>query len=234
MARQVERPSTLSIIDSCFALSVVQGHDRTKLVDSSTVALATKGEAIWNRGEPITFAAIVGTGFVKMAKATAQGTQMTVELLGPGQCFGLLAAIDMAAYPLSAYAVTDTWYLKMSKAKFSEIFALTTQAGEALLKALAPRLRRAHNMMAQLSSGTVELRIAAVLVTLLDSYSRETRAGTKLTVPLTRQDLAEMAGTTLETTSRVMSRWQKEGLVSTVNQWTCVHDVARLNDMVTS
>ena len=74
-------------------------------------------------------------------------------------------------------------------------------------------------MMARLSSGKVEQRIAAVLLMLGESYGKVGKlGGIRLTVPLTRQDVAEMAGTTVETCIRIMSKWQKAGVVTTDHQ----------------
>lgn len=70
-------------------------------------------------------------------------------------------------------------------------------------------------MMTRMSSGTVEERLAAVLLILVDSYGKRDSEGLHLLVPLTRQDLSEMAGTTVESTIRVMSRWQKQGIIRT-------------------
>ena len=79
-------------------------------------------------------------------------------------------------------------------------------------------LRRAHDMMARMSTGKVEQRIAAVLLILMDSCGIGVEGGTRLNVPLTRQDISEMAGTTVETTIRVMSKWQKANLIETAHQ----------------
>jgi len=87
-----------------------------------------------------------------------------------------------------------------------------------MVRSISPRLRKAHEMMSRMSTGKVEQRIAATLLILVQSYGTETEEGMHIEVPLTRQDISEMAGTTVETTIRVMSRWQKEGLVTTRNQ----------------
>jgi len=89
---------------------------------------------------------------------------------------------------------------------------------DSMLRRLGPRLRKAHDMMTRMSTGTVDERLAAVLIVLADSYGDRDSEGVHLQVPLTRQDLSEMAGTTVETTIRVMSRWQKQGVLRTDNR----------------
>jgi CRP-like cAMP-binding protein len=145
---------------------------------------------------------------------------------------GLLAAIEGRVYPLNAVAVTNTWYLKIPTKMFVDLYAANANLQDTLLRSLAPRLRRAHEMMARMSSGKIEQRLAAVLLILTGSYGRESRDGTALSVPLTRQDLSEMAGTTIETTIRVMSRWQKKNVLTTDHQLITIHDTDFLEAML--
>jgi CRP/FNR family transcriptional regulator len=153
-----------------------------------------------------------------MTKNTPQGTETTVELVGPGQCIGVLAAIEGRSMPLNAAAITPTWHLKVPTRSLLELYEQVSALKDQVVKSIGPRLRKAHEMMSRLSSGTVEERLAAVLFILADSYGLKSSDGVRINVPLTRQDLSEMAGTTVETAIRVMSKWQKEGVVSTEHQ----------------
>lgn len=219
MAETPNQPSKLSIIQSCSVMNAMSPEERDLLVDGSYVAFAERGEAIWLAGSGSEFFGVVGTGFIKMTRTTPQGAEVAVELLGPGQCFGLLAALEGRSYPLSASAVTDCWYLKVPSRAFLQIYNANIQLRDQMLRTLAPRLRKAHDMMARMSTGKVEQRVAAVLLILGESYGRVGKlGGVRLSVPLTRQDISEMAGTTVETCIRVMSKWQKLGIVTTENQ----------------
>lgn len=91
------------------------------------------------------------------------------------------------------------------------------------------RLHSKHDLIAQLSSGTVEQRIAAILLLLAESYGHETEFGLQLDVPLTRQDISEMAGTTVESTIRTMSKWQKEGIIETEKHYVTIKDKKAFN-----
>ncbi len=213
-----DRPSNLAVIEACSLFNALIPEERRTLADASYVAYAERGEFIWVAGALSHFAAVVGTGFIKMTRTTPQGSEVAVELLGPGQAAGLLSAIEGRVYPLSAVAVTDVWYLKVPVPALLEVYRESAGLRDQVLRSLAPRLRKAHDMMARMSTCKVEHRIAAVLIILMLSYGEKIPEGTRLTVPLTRADLAEMAGTTVETAIRVMSRWQKEGVVSTDHQ----------------
>jgi len=196
------------------------------------MAYAERGETIWAAGAPSEIVAVVGAGFIKMTKTSPTGQEVAVELLGPGQCFGLLAALEGRAFPLNAVSVTKCWYIKIPTRSLQPIYLSSASLKDQVVRNIGPRLRRAHDMMSRLSSGRVESRIAAVLLILADSYGVESDAGIVLGVPLTRQDVSEMAGTTVETTIRVMSKWQKEGFIRTDQKHIAILRTDALSDAI--
>lgn len=230
MSSVPDKPSINSAIGACSILNALNEEERARLAEQSFMAYAERGEIIWLTGSPSQNIAVVGTGFVKMTRTTPQGAEVAIELLGPGQCFGLLVAIEGREYPLTAIAVTNTWYLKIPSRAFVEVYTANPNLRDHILRGLSPRLRKAHDMMARMSMGRMEQRIAAVLLILLDSYGEPQKLGTRIGVPLTRQDLAEMAGTTVETSIRVMSKLQKEGILTTDKQMITVLDAASLSE----
>lgn len=218
MAAIPDKPSVIAVLEACTLLNPLTRAEREEVMQNSFLAYAQRGEIIWLAGTRCEFFAVVGTGFVKMTRSNSHGSEVAVELLGPGQCLGLLAAIEGRVFPLSATAVTNCWYLKVPNSVLLNVYEGNSNLKDQMLRSLGPRLRRAHEMMSRMSNGKVEQRIAAVLFILLDSYGRKGRlGGIRLTVPLTRQDIAELAGTTVETCIRVMSRWQKQGIITTDN-----------------
>ncbi|MCW5943433.1 MAG: Crp/Fnr family transcriptional regulator [Fimbriimonadaceae bacterium] len=223
-----ERPPNVAVVEACTLLNGVGEEHRARLVSETFLAYAERGEVIWFAGADCRFAAVVGMGFVKMTRTTPQGTAVTVELMGPGQSFGAIAALEGRVYHLSATAVTNCWYLKIPSELLRQVYEGSAILRDQVLRSMSPRLRRAHDMMARMSSAKVDQRIAAVLLLLMDSYGVEEVGGTALCVPLTRQDLAEMAGTTVETTIRVMGRWTKMKLLSAERQRVTILDPAGL------
>lgn len=216
--RVPEKPLPRNVIEACSVFNSLGEEQRIELARNGHIAYAERGEAIWLAGSPSHFIAVVGVGFIKMTRLTPQGSEVSIELLGPGQCLGLLAAIEGREYPLNAIAVTNAWYLKVSTRVCVETYNQSPSLRDHILRAIGPRLRRAHEMMARMSSGKIEQRLAAVLMILMDSYGETHGTSTQITVPLTRQDLGEMAGTTVETSIRILSAWQKRGILRTDRQ----------------
>lgn len=223
-----ERPSKRDVLASSTLLNAVPEEEREVLLERSHLAFAERGETIWFHGTECDFVGLVGVGFVKMVMATASGQELTAELMGPGQIFGLLGAVEGQGCPLSARAVCATWYLKLPKRDILLTYQKVDTLKDHLLRRTTHRLRHSHEMLARMSSGRVSERIVAILFLLAESYGRPTSAGTLIDVPLTRQDIGDMAGTTVETTIRVMSKWQKEGLIATDQRHITICDRPRL------
>ncbi len=210
-----ERPSILDVLRSSTLLNSLHADEFDDLARTSHLAFAERGDTIWIRGSETDFFGLVGTGFVKMVMSSATGQEMTAELMGPGQVFGLLGTVQGTGCPLSARAVTHVWYLKVPKREFLPIYQKADVLKDALMRRTTNRLQQAYSMMARMSSGKVSERIAAVLFILAESYGSSSPNGLVISVPLTRQDIADLAGTTVESTIRVMSKWQKQGIIAT-------------------
>lgn len=234
LAEIPEKPTVHAVIESCSILNALTPGERDHLGTNGYMAYADRGEVIWLAGSPSQSVGIVGTGFIKMTRSTPQGAEVAIDLLGPGQCFGLLVAIEGRVYPLTAVAVTKTWYLKIPTRSLLEVYGTNVNLKDQVLRTIGPRLRKAHEMMARMSMGRMEQRLAAVLLLLMDSYGQAVNKGTRIVVPLTRQDLAEMAGTTVETAIRVMSKLQKEGILKTDKQMITILDAATLSESLQS
>jgi CRP-like cAMP-binding protein len=213
-----DRPSNASVIDACSLFKPLDEEQRRRLAGHSTLVSVEKGEFLWLAGSPAECVAVIGVGFVKMTRNSPQGAEIAVELLGPGQSLGVLAAIEGRELPLNAVAVTRAWYLKIPRTDFMRVYEDNAKFKDQVVRSIGPRLRKAHDMMSRLSSGRVEERMAAILLILMASFGEQNGQVVRLGVPLTRQDLAEMSGTTVETAIRVMSRWQKDGVIATDRQ----------------
>lgn len=224
-----KRPTIRQTLESCTIFNSLSHEDLQTVSEGSFSAYVERGEPIWLAGSDSHFGIAVGTGFIKMTRSSPQGVEIAVELLGPGQVAGLLTAVEGRSYPLSAIAVTNCRYVKIPAPLFLSVYKDSLGLKEQIVRTLGPRLRRAHDMMSRMSTGRVEGRIAAVLLILAGSYGVDVPEGEEIGVPLTRQDLAEMAGTTTETAIRVMSRWQRSGIVSTSQQRITIRDADALS-----
>ena len=230
----LEKPNPIVVLQSNALLKAISSESIEELSRVSRPVRAEKGEILWFNGSQVDYVGLSATGFVKMVRTNSTGTDVTIELFGPGHIFGLMGAITGTGCPLTARAISDLWYLRIPKSAILDIYGNSIALKDALIRKSAMRLHGAVELMARLSSGKVEERIAAILFIVAETYAEKDSAGIRLKCPLTRQEISEMAGTTVESTIRVMSRWQKEGFVTTDRQQIIIRDEKRLNDILVS
>jgi CRP-like cAMP-binding protein len=171
-----------------------------------------RGE-IFMEGAPAHWVYLVKSGHVKIVRHSKTGKDVVLELLGPGEIFGGVAAMEKRPYPASAQATEATVVLKIPA---DPVIALV-ERHPAFMKEMAlmigRRLRAAHDSVASLAVDPVEARLAATLLRLANREGMRSDRGITLPFHLTRQSLADMTGTTVETAIRILSRWLREGLI---------------------
>lgn len=189
----------------------------------------------YDPGEPVYFSGdltrklfVVARGKVKLSRHTLGGQDVILDILAPGDFFGSLSILGDTYYPDTAQAQTQICALGIDAQAFQSILLQYPTVALAVLQATTQRLQAAHETIRQLSAYPVEQRIAAVLLKLAEKLGEHGPEGLLIQVPLTRQELADMTGTTLETASRVMSQFQKEGLIRSGRRWVAIADAAQL------
>ena len=169
---------------------------------------------IFAEGDTPSWFYVVRTGHVKIVRHSKTGKDVVLELLGAGEVFGGVAVIEKRPYPASAQATEPTVVLKIPA---DPVIALA-ERHPGFIKEMAlmigRRLRTAHDSVKSLAVDPVEARLAATLLRLAEREGARGKDGVTLPFHLTRQSLADMSGTTVETAIRVLSRWLKEGLLT--------------------
>ena len=188
----------------------------------------TAGEVIYLMGEAADRFYVVADGQVKLMRHTLGGQDVLLEVLVPGDFFGSLAALGDEAYADTAEAQTPVCVLGISAADFRALLERYPAVSLAVLDEVSARLRAAREMVRRLSAQPVEKRLAYTLLQLADKLGEPREVGTLIQMPLSRADLAGLVGTTVETASRIMSQFQKEGLVNSGRRWVAVADRERL------
>ena len=170
-------------------------------------------EVIFTEGEPALFFCIVRSGHVKIVRAGHGGRDVVLELLGPGEPFGGVAVMEQREYPASAQATEPTVVLKIPRDPLLALSERHPSFIREMALMMGRRLRGAHDSVTSLAVDPVEARLAAALVRLAEREGSAGAGGVRLP-PLTRQSLADMTGTTVETTIRTLGRWLKRGLLT--------------------
>jgi len=159
---------------------------------------------------------ILVEGLVKLIKETQDGKTIIVRLVFPGDVFGWIEWGKNA--PKSTYtamAVLDSKVLYISNRDFINLAIKYPAIAIKMTCDATANLLQTYEILKSIASGRVEERIAKVLLELADRVGTKVDGTVVIRLPLTRQDIAEMTGTTVETAIRVMSRWKKQGIINT-------------------
>ena len=208
-----------------------QELDKKQLVEVNKKFTAThysKREIIYRQGDSATMLRVVVAGNVKLAAHTMEGKNVLLDMLQPGAFFGNPTAARKDVYNETAETQTDACILSIRLTDFREVMNRYPSVAMSVLDITTDRLNESRQRIQHLSTLPVTKRIAHILVTLGNKFGEKDPRGLLVQLPLSRKDLADMAGTSTETTSRIMSRFQEEGLITTGRQWVAINDKPEL------
>ncbi|MBC7247409.1 MAG: Crp/Fnr family transcriptional regulator [Actinobacteria bacterium] len=210
----------------------LEAEELDRLYSLCTTETFPKGEYIFLECDPPRKLYVVVKGEVKLLKQTEDGREMIVEMAYPGEIFGEEAIFDGQPYPMTAQALDDVEVLSISRSDFFAFLRDNPDLALEIITELGTRLREAQNTIRALAMERVEWRIARVLLMLSRKAGTAGKDGVSIDLPLTRQDIADMAATTVETAIRVLSNFKKLGLVDTDKGRIVLRDRKKLEDMV--
>jgi CRP/FNR family transcriptional regulator len=173
-----------------------------------------KKDVIFSEGDPSDWLYIVSEGKVKITKLSMEGKEIILEMIHPADFFGVVAVLKGFPYPANAVAMEDSRLLRISRSSLLRILDRFPNLMYCLALQLGERMKGSHETLKNIALERVESRIASLLLKLADKTGTKTDGGTLIDMKLTKQDIAEMVGTTVETSIRTMSKFRKLGVVS--------------------
>jgi CRP-like cAMP-binding protein len=208
--RQVELDALLRVTPVFRKLAA---DDRLTVAAVADLKQYGKGEVIFEQGAPSDVFYTIASGRVKIFKRFASGKELILEVFGPGDPLGAIATYDGRPFPASAAALEDTTCVAIPRADFFALLERHPSLVRGLLLGMTVRLVELTNRIGELSGGRIEPRFARLFLKLGSQMGREERGGIFIPLALSRQELADMTGTTIETAIRIMSRWGKQDVV---------------------
>jgi CRP/FNR family transcriptional regulator len=178
------------------------------------------GEYVFWEGDPAEWFYIITQGSIKVSKMSSQGKETILDFFGPGEMFGEVAVFQDGPYPASAQTQSETGLLGIQKSVFLQFLSEHPLVGLRIINILSGRLRDSQNRLRDLAGERVEQRLARILMMLSARMGK--------TLPFTRQELSDMAGTTTETTIRVLSQWKQRGIINSSRGQTTIANETKL------
>jgi len=190
--------------------------DRARLEKQLLPRHYGKNDYLFFEGDPANWLVFVVKGRVKMIKHSESGRETILATFGAGQIVGEVAVLTGEVYPATAQALEPTFTLHLPRQAYTDLVRSDPELAWALITELGRRLEQAHETIRSMAVEKVERRVARVILRLANSTGERLEGGAvRITVPLSRQDIADMAGTVLETAIRAMSKFQKLGYIET-------------------
>jgi CRP/FNR family transcriptional regulator len=194
-------------------LTPLTAADRAALDPLCELRAFEKNDVLFREGEPALYIHFLFTGRVKIVKA-APDRDLILEILGAGEPVGAVAVFEQRPFPATAVALEPSGTISIPEREFFQLAEKRPEITRRLMGGLTRRLMTLNQRLADMT-GTVEYRAARLFSTLAQRAGRERDGGVFVPLHLSRQEIAELVGTTVESAIRLMSRWQKEGIVET-------------------
>jgi len=172
-----------------------------------------KGEFLFLQGDPAGFLYVLLRGRVKLTQSTPEGHEVLLRFVRNGEVFGGIAVLGDKTYPVSAQAVDECTTLYWEGEAMAHLMERYPRLAVNVLYLMAERIQEIQERLREIATERVEQRVARALLRLLRQTGRKVEGGVLIDLPLSRQDLAAMTGTTLYTVSRILTRWEQQGLI---------------------
>lgn len=198
----------------------------TALVTVRTVEAAA---FLFTQSDPADYLYVLYSGRAKLCQMASDGQQVNLRTLYPDYIFGAVGAIDPAAvYPASAQALEESVALAIRSDRYRDFLSTRAYLAFGLMKLMTGYIQEMQSRYREMVTERVEQRIARALLRLATEGAPHEEGG-RVTLRFSRQDLAEMVGTTLYTVSRTLSAWERQGLVATGRERVTLLRSAELN-----
>jgi CRP-like cAMP-binding protein len=216
----MQSAAKVEILKQSLIFSAMNEGELTELSQFVNERKCNPDEFVFWEGDDPDWFYIIAEGKIKVLKHSSSGREFIIAFFGPGEMFGEVAVFENKPYPASAQAVAETKVLGINRKDFLAFLVNRPEITLRIIYVLGGRLRDAQSRLRDIAGERVEQRLAGILLMLY------LKLGPNL--PFTRQEIAEMAGTTTETAIRTMSRLKAGGIIRSVRGKTVILDENKL------
>ncbi len=198
------------------------------LIAQMTTTHMERGDILFHEGDPGDRLYVLGEGKIKLGQSSPDGRENILAVLGPGEMFGELSLFDPGPRTATATAVAETQVLALSTEQLREYLSGRPQVALTLLAALARRLRRTNESLADLVFNDVPGRVAKALLDLASRFGRPVEEGVMVSHDLTQEELAKLVGASRETVNKALADFAGRGWLRLEARAVLLQDVERL------
>jgi CRP-like cAMP-binding protein len=206
----------------------LSSEDQRRLAAVSLAKHYERGETIFAEGDSPDFLVTIASGRVKVVKTIPSGKEIILEIFGAGDPVGAVVAYEGRPYPASAVAIEPTECILVQRNEFLTFFEGHPTFVRGFLTGMAQRIVELTRRIPEVAGGRLENRFAHLFLKLSERMGEPRPGGRFVGMALSRQELADLTGTTIESCIRLMSRWGKDEIVTTERDGFLVKDLAAL------
>lgn len=224
------RPNRLdeSLLRKLPPFSRLEPRQIREILDLAVARRFDEGVSVFEEGAPAERFFLLLDGYIRVVRITPTGEQVIALHIPPGQLFGIAQSLGRDTYPATAVTAAESLALVWPSRFWSRFVAEYDGFATETYKTVGKRIGEMNTRIVEMATQQVEQRIANALLRLVNQTGRKVDNGIEIDFPITRQDLSEMTGTTLHTVSRLLSAWEKDGLVESRRKRIVVRDPHRI------
>ncbi|MGX5356939.1 Crp/Fnr family transcriptional regulator [Kocuria sp. KH4] len=198
------------------------------LTEELTEVDLSRGSTLFHEGDPGDQLYFIVSGKIKLGRTAADGRESLVAIMGPGELFGEMALFDPSPRSTSATAVSETRLAGLKHDNLKKVIERSPDVSAQLLQALARRLRRTNESLADLVFSDVPGRVAKALLDLADRFGRPATDGILVAHELTQEELAQLVGASRETVNKALAEFVQRGWIRLEARAVVILDLQRL------
>ncbi len=224
----MENERYIPYLKQCILFRGMDDASLLEIVRAGRLRRVKDGAFFFHEGDPARILYVLVEGRVKFTQVTAEGHQVLVRVSGPGELFGAVAALGDAVHPATAEAHADSAALGWNSEVITGLMERFPRLALNTVRFLAGRVKEFQDRYRELATERVERRVAHALLRLAEQIGRKVSDGILIDLTLSRQDIAEMTGTTIFTVSRILSGWESQGIIESGRERVLVRNTAAL------
>ncbi|CCH77861.1 putative transcriptional regulator with cyclic nucleotide-binding domain protein [Nostocoides japonicum T1-X7] len=206
----------------------VDDESAETLMSSMTRTHMERGDVLFHEGDRGDRLYVIAEGKIKLGRTSPDGRENLLAILGPGEMFGELSLFDPGPRTATATAIAETQLLGLGHEQLQEFLTSRPRVALTLLAALARRLRRTNESLADLVFTDVPGRVAKALLDLAKRFGRQTEDGIMVSHDLTQEELAQLVGASRETVNKALADFATRGWLKLEARAVLLQDVDRL------
>jgi CRP/FNR family transcriptional regulator len=230
VAPEVKPDRVLNAIKAAPLFRGLSPEDQRRLAALATVKNYARGDYLWHAGDPADFLTLIVKGRVKIV-SHGEGGDVILEIFEEGEPVGAIAVYNYMPYPASAICMEPVALLLLPRRDYFELLDRHPDFARAIIRELTKLVVAMARKLQEMKGQKVDVRIAQIFLTLAERMGKETKAGVEIEMTLSRQEVADLVGTTVESAIRVLSRWGREKIVVTGENRFTIPSLDRLREI---